>query len=193
MPCGRRRPRAPTYPQHSPAAAALTGRSLRAPCQVEIDNEDSTMGTTLPKIHNLRTLSGDISAPALLERGIVRVDRKTPWGNQYPIGKRFGSRADVIERYRQDLWRRIRSGEMPLEEPRLARLPASPRTASMLPLRLDNGRRRTNRSTRKPRRSPKDYRARWAVCIPGEDTGKIPPRQHWGRIATERPSRNRPL
>ena len=31
-------------------------------------------------------------------------------------GKRFGSRADVIERYRQDLWQRIRSGEMPLEE-----------------------------------------------------------------------------
>ena len=74
------------------------------------------MRTTLPKIHNLRTLSGDLSAPALLKRGIVRVDRKTPWGNPYPIGKRFGSRADVIERYRQDLWRRIRSGEMPLEE-----------------------------------------------------------------------------
>ena len=74
------------------------------------------MGTTLPKIHNLRTLSGHIAAPALLKRGIVRVDRKTPWGNPYPIGKRFGSRADVIERYRQDLWRRIRSGEIPLEE-----------------------------------------------------------------------------
>ena len=74
------------------------------------------MRTTLPKIHNLRTLSGDLGAPALLKRGIVRVDRKTPWGNPYPIGKRFGSRADVIEHYRQDLWRRIRSGEMPLEE-----------------------------------------------------------------------------
>ena len=74
------------------------------------------MGTTLPKIHNLRTLSGDLSAPALLKRGLVRVDRQTPWGNRYPIGKRCGSRADVIERYRQDLWRRIRSGEMPLEE-----------------------------------------------------------------------------
>ena len=74
------------------------------------------MGTTLPKIHNLRTLSGDLSPPALLKQGIVRVDRKTPWGNPYPIGKRFGSRADVIEHYRQKLWRRIRSGEMPLEE-----------------------------------------------------------------------------
>ena len=59
---------------------------------------------------------GTSAAPALLKRGIVRVDRKTPWGNPYPIGKRFGSRADVIERYRQDLWRRIRSGEIPLEE-----------------------------------------------------------------------------
>ena len=74
------------------------------------------MGTTPPKIHDLRTLSGDLGAPALLKRGIVRVDRRTPWGNPYPIGKRFGSRADVIERYRQDLWRRIRSGDMPLEE-----------------------------------------------------------------------------
>ena len=95
---------------------ALTGRFERAPGRVEIDHEESTMGTTLPKIHNLRTLSGDLGAPALLKRGIARVDRRTPWGNPYPIGKRFGSRADVIERYRQDLWRRIRSGEMPLDQ-----------------------------------------------------------------------------
>ena len=91
----------PDRTRHTPSpAAALTGRFQRAPGRVEIDNEDSTMCTTLPKIHNLRTLSGDLGAPALLKRGIVRVDRKTPWGNPYPIGKRFGSRADVIERVR---------------------------------------------------------------------------------------------
>ena len=56
------------------------------------------MRTTLPKIHNLRILSGDLSAPALLKHGVVRVDRKTPRGNPYPIGQQFGSRADLITR-----------------------------------------------------------------------------------------------
>ena len=68
------------------------------------------------KILNLRHIPGDTSAKALLERGIVRVDRATEWGNRYPIGKRFGSRAEVIERYRRDLWRRIRSGDVALEK-----------------------------------------------------------------------------
>ena len=68
------------------------------------------------KILNLRHIPGDTSPEALLARGIVRVDRATEWGNRYPIGQRFGSRAQVIERYRHDLWRRIRSGEMPLEK-----------------------------------------------------------------------------
>ena len=68
------------------------------------------------KILNLRHIPGDTSAEALRERGIVRVDRATEWGNRYPIGKRFGSRTEVIERYRRDLWRRIRSGDLPLEQ-----------------------------------------------------------------------------
>ena len=66
-------------------------------------------------ILNLRRMAGDTSAEALLERGIVRVDRRTPWGNPYPVGQRFGSRAEVIERYRRHLWRRIRTGEIDLE------------------------------------------------------------------------------
>ena len=65
-------------------------------------------------ILNLRHFPGDTSAEALLARGILRVDRATEWGNPYPIGTRFGSRAEVIERYRRDLWRRIRSGDLPL-------------------------------------------------------------------------------
>ena len=67
------------------------------------------------EILNLRHVPGDIGAEALLERGIVRVDRATKFGNPYPMGKRFGNRAEVVELYRQDLWRRIRSGDMPLE------------------------------------------------------------------------------
>ncbi|MYD93596.1 MAG: DUF4326 domain-containing protein [Chloroflexi bacterium] len=68
------------------------------------------------KVLNLRHIPGDTSAAALLQRGIVRVDRTTPWGNPFPISTRFGNRDDVIERYRRDLWRRIRSGELPLHE-----------------------------------------------------------------------------
>ena len=64
---------------------------------------------------NLRRIEGDTSAEALLARGIVRVDRKTKWGNEFRIG-RNGTRADVIERYRRDLWRRIRAGEVDLDE-----------------------------------------------------------------------------
>ena len=65
------------------------------------------------KILNLRHIPGDTSAAALLQRGIVRVDRRTPWGNPHVVG-RDGSRERVIELYRQDLWRRIRSGDLPL-------------------------------------------------------------------------------
>lgn len=72
------------------------------------------------KIHNLRHLSGNTSTAALLERGIVRVDRETEWGNPYPKGRRFGSRAEVIERYRRHLWDRVRSGDLDLD--RLAAL-----------------------------------------------------------------------
>jgi len=64
---------------------------------------------------NLRRIDGDTSAGALLERGVVRVDRATKWGNRFRIG-RDGTRAEVIERYRRDLWRRIRAGEVDLEE-----------------------------------------------------------------------------
>ena len=68
------------------------------------------------KILNLRHIPGDTSPEALLAQGIVRVDRATKYGNPYPIGRRYGDREQVVELYRHDLWRRIRSGEMPLED-----------------------------------------------------------------------------
>ncbi len=68
------------------------------------------------KILNLRHLNGDISPAALLEQGIVRVDRATKYGNPFPIGRRYGNREQVVERYRKHLWDRVRSGEMPLED-----------------------------------------------------------------------------
>ena len=45
----------------------------------------------------------------------VLVDRRTKWGNPWRVGH-DGSRAEVIARYRADLWRRIRAGEVALEE-----------------------------------------------------------------------------
>ncbi len=45
----------------------------------------------------------------------VLVDRRTKWGNPWRVGH-DGSRAEVIARYRADLWQRIRAGEVALEE-----------------------------------------------------------------------------
>ena len=49
----------------------------------------------------------------------VLIDRRTKWGNPFRIGP-DQTRAQAIARYRVDLWRRIRAGEIALEE--LARL-----------------------------------------------------------------------
>ena len=47
--------------------------------------------------------------------GVVRIDRRSRWGNVYVIG-RDSTRAQVIARYHADLRRRIRSGEIVLED-----------------------------------------------------------------------------
>ena len=53
--------------------------------------------------------------PDAVADGAVRIDRRTIWGNPFVVG-RDGTRAQVIARYRADLWRRIRAGEIALEE-----------------------------------------------------------------------------
>ena len=45
----------------------------------------------------------------------VLIDRRTKWRNPFRLGA-DGDREQVIALYRADLWRRIRSGEVPLEE-----------------------------------------------------------------------------
>ena len=45
----------------------------------------------------------------------VLVDRRTKWGNPWRTGQ-DGTREEVIARYRMELWRRIRAGEVSLEE-----------------------------------------------------------------------------
>ena len=45
----------------------------------------------------------------------VRIDRRTRWGNPFVFG-RHGSREEVIERYRNWLWRKVKSGGVSLAE-----------------------------------------------------------------------------
>ena len=52
--------------------------------------------------------------PDAVKNGAVRIDRRTRWGNPYRIG--HPTREEVIARYRVELWRRIRAGEVSLEE-----------------------------------------------------------------------------
>ena len=53
--------------------------------------------------------------PDAVANGAVLIDRRTRWGNPFVVG-RGGTREQVIARYRADLWRRIRAGEVPLAE-----------------------------------------------------------------------------
>ena len=45
----------------------------------------------------------------------VLIDRRTKWGNPFRIGP-GQNREQAVARYREDLWRRIRAGEVSLEE-----------------------------------------------------------------------------
>ena len=58
---------------------------------------------------NLKHVSGADAVDA------VRIDRHTRRGNPFVIG-RHGTRAEVIAQYRVDLSRRIRAGEIALED-----------------------------------------------------------------------------
>ena len=49
------------------------------------------------------------------DSGVVRIDRRTRWGNPIRITDSV-SRAQAIALYRVDLWRCIRSGEIALED-----------------------------------------------------------------------------
>ena len=53
--------------------------------------------------------------PDAVRNGAVRIDRRTRFGNPYRIDK-HGTREQVIALYRAELWRRIRTGEVSLEE-----------------------------------------------------------------------------
>ena len=52
---------------------------------------------------------------AHVHNNTVLIDRRTKWGNPFRIGP-GQDREQAIARYRADLWRRIRAGEIALEE-----------------------------------------------------------------------------
>ena len=69
---------------------------------------------------NILNLKTDPALLATLNRdpeynGIIRIDRQTKWGNPFVIGK-HGDRAEVIARYRRNLWQSIVQGKITLQE-----------------------------------------------------------------------------
>ncbi len=53
--------------------------------------------------------------PDAIANGAVLIDRRTRWGNPFVAG-RDGTRDEVIARYRVELWRQIRAGEIALAD-----------------------------------------------------------------------------
>jgi len=53
--------------------------------------------------------------PDAVANGAVLIDRRTRWGNSFVVG-RDGTRDEVIARYRIELWRQIRAGEIALAD-----------------------------------------------------------------------------
>ena len=53
--------------------------------------------------------------PYAVKNGAIRIDRETRWKNPFEIGQN-GSREEVTTLYANDLWRRIRSGDVPLAD-----------------------------------------------------------------------------
>ena len=53
--------------------------------------------------------------PDAVANGAVLIDRRTRWGNPFVVG-RDGTREEVIARYRVELWRQIRAGEIALAD-----------------------------------------------------------------------------
>ena len=68
----------------------------------------------LVKTPNLRKLFKEPSGPQRYGN-IVLIDRRTRWGNPFLRGL-DGTREEVIELYRRDLWRRIQNNEIKIEE-----------------------------------------------------------------------------
>ncbi|MYF07566.1 MAG: DUF4326 domain-containing protein [Rhodospirillaceae bacterium] len=66
---------------------------------------------------NLRTeprLREEFEYAQVLDNTVL-IDRRTKWGNPFRMGK-GQNREQAIARYREDLWRRIRAGEIALED-----------------------------------------------------------------------------
>jgi len=54
-------------------------------------------------------------APRELRRTCVKIDRTSRWGNPFVVGK-HGTREQVIQLYREHLWKHVKSGAVTLPE-----------------------------------------------------------------------------
>ena len=90
----------------------------------------------------------NLHEPDAVANGAVLIDRRTRWGNPFVVG-RDGTRPQVIARYRADLWRRIRAGEIPLAE-----LAALNSTRTVPRGRVTGSRSRAPRPGRPPKSPP---------------------------------------
>ena len=99
----------------------------------------------------------------------VLIDRRTEWGNPFRVGD-GQDRAQAIARYREDLWRRIREGELALEDLAgldglLARVLVPPRA---LPRRRARPRRRLGfRGAGRTAGGVRRHRALPSTAVPG--------------------------
>ena len=70
--------------------------------------------TAVVNLKNKPELRGRLGR-AHVDGNTALIDRRTKWGNPFRMGV-DGDRNRVIALYRADLWRRIRAGEIALEE-----------------------------------------------------------------------------
>ena len=96
------------------AAVPLRGRKRGAEGRASRPEE---WREDMDAVVNLRTEPAlrDEFEYAQVVNNTVLIDRRTRWGNPFRIGK-GQDREQAIARYRADLWRRIRAGEIALEE-----------------------------------------------------------------------------
>ena len=85
-------------------------RSLRPDAAVRSNTESTSAGADdlkegMARVWHLRNAPPDA----------IRIDRQTRWGNPFVMGK-DGTREEVIDKYRDHLWGRIRTGKLSLDD-----------------------------------------------------------------------------
>ena len=94
----------------TPASTQTQGTAENRPQPAQKNDPDHLhVEYRTPSIVNLR------DNPDAVQNGAIRIDRQTEWGNPFTIGE-HGSREDVIALYQEDLWKRIKSEDLSLDQ-----------------------------------------------------------------------------